>query len=218
MSVDSQNARDDLRLKLLDAALPHVPFDGWSDKALTLAAADLGVNPETARLMFPDGGVEMITLFSARADEVMATALSARSLTDFKVRERVILAVRLRVEANAAHREAARRAMTLLTLPQNAATGLKLAYNTADAIWQALGDPSTDYNFYTKRLILAGVFSATVLYWLGDDSAHSANTWGFLARRIDDVMRFEKAKAKMSKLGGAAHAMTRFAGRMRYGS
>lgn len=215
--MTAPDARDELRLKLLDAALAHVPFDGWGEMALDHAAADLGLDRDVARLMFPGGGVEMIALFSGQADDAMAAAVAGRGLDGFKVRDRVALAVRLRIEANAAHREAARRAMTLLALPQHAATGLKLAYDTADAIWRALHDPSTDYNYYTKRLILAGVFSATVLYWLGDDSDGWADTWAFLDRRIDDVMTFEKAKAKLSGLGDLAHTATRFMGRMRYG-
>jgi ubiquinone biosynthesis protein COQ9 len=218
MTHDATDAREELRRNLLHAALPHVPFDGWSDKTLLQAATDLRVSPDTARLMFPGGGVEMIALFSRLADEAMAAALADQPLSDLKVRERVILAVRTRIEANAAHREAARRAMTLLALPQNAATGMKLACDTADAIWRAVGDTSLDYNYYTKRLILAGVWSATVLYWLGDDSEGFADTWGFLERRVDDVVSLEKAKAKMSKAGDAARSMTRFMGRLRYGS
>ncbi len=207
-----------MRLQLLHAALPHVPFDGWSQKALDRAADDIGVDRDVARLMFPEGAVEMIALFSARADEAMTAALLARPLAGMKVRERVVLAVRLRIEANVEHREAARRAVAHLALPQYAPHGMRLAFDTADAIWRTLGDASTDYNYYTKRLILAGVFSATVVYWLDDDSDRFADTWGFLERRIGDVMTFEKTKAKIGKLGEKATEVVRWFGHRRYGS
>jgi ubiquinone biosynthesis protein COQ9 len=217
-SPGEPDPRAEMRLQLLHAALPHVPFDGWSQKALDRAADDIGVDRDVARLMFPEGAVEMIALFSARADEAMTAALLARPLAGLKVRERVALAVRLRIEANVEHREAARRAVAFLALPQHAPRGMRLAFDTADAIWRALGDAATDYNYYTKRLILAGVFSATVVYWLDDDSDGFADTWGFLERRIGDVMTFEKTKAKMSKLGEKATEAVRWFGHRRYGS
>ena len=123
----------------------------------------------------------------------MTVALAARTLSDLRFRDRVALAVRLRLER--ADREIVRRGMTLFALPQNAGAGSALLWGTADAIWTALGDSSRDVNWYTKRLTLSAVYSATVLYWLGDQSEGHADTWAFLDRRIEDVMRFEKAKA-----------------------
>lgn len=215
---EEPDPRAEMRLQLLHAALPHVPFDGWSEKALDRAADGINIQRDVARLMFPDGPVEMIALFSTRADEAMTATLLAQPLAELKIRERVAMAVRLRIEANTEHRDAARRAVAHLALPQHAAHGMRLAFDTADAIWRALGDTSTDYNYYTKRLILAGVFSATVVYWLDDDSEGFADTWGFLERRIGDVMTFEKTKAKMSKLGEKATEAVRWFGHRRYGS
>src|SRR4029077_14179482 len=94
-------------------------------------------------------------------------------------------------------REAARRALALLALPLNAGLGLKLLYRTVDAMWYAAGDTSADFNFYTKRAILAGVYSSTLLYWLNDRAEGSEATWSFLDRRIDDVMKFEKFKDRV---------------------
>ncbi len=181
--------------RLLDAALAHVAFDGWSQATLEAAITDTGINPLLARALFPRGGLDMSLAYHRRGDAMMLEAFEARDLSGLKVRERVALAVRLRLEM--ADREAVRRGATLLALPVHAAEGARAIWNTADAIWTALGDPSQDGNWYTKRAILGGVYSATVLYWLGDTSAGHEATWDFLDRRIDEVMRFEKAKAQV---------------------
>ena len=91
----------------------------------------------------------------------------------------------------------ARRAAAFLTLPPNATTGVKLLYNTVDAIWRAVGDTSTDFNFYTKRAILAGVYSTTLMRWFSDTGEDEEITNAFLQRRIDNVMQFEKFKAQV---------------------
>ena len=188
----------DLTEKLLDAALIHVPFDGWSDAALRAAAADCGVDMAAARAVFPRGGVDMALAFHKRGDAVMLSKLAEQDLSQLRFRDRVALAVRLRLDATE-DRELVRRGTTLFALPMHAADGARAIWGTADAIWTALGDSSTDYNWYTKRATLAGVYSSTVLYWLGDDSAGSAATWEFLDRRIDGVMQFEKVKGTVGK-------------------
>jgi ubiquinone biosynthesis protein COQ9 len=196
-SADSD--RDALRDRLLDAALVHVPFDGWTPASLSAAARDLGVPHPLAVNAFPGGAAEMIELWNRRSDERMLAALEARDLTELRFRDRVALAVRLRLEA-AGHREAVRRGLSFLALPQNSATGARCLYRTVDAIWHGLGDRSTDFSFYTKRGLLAGVYSATVLYWIDDRSEASSATWAFLDRRIADVMKLSQARQGLERL------------------
>ena len=191
-----------LREKLIDAAIAHVPFDGWGDKALAAAARDLGIDPALVHNAFPGGGIEMIEFHSRLADRRMVADFEQADTTGLKLREKVALAVRLRLSANTAHREAIRRALTILALPLHAALAARLLYRTVDAIWYGLGDKSTDYNFYTKRVLLAGVYSATLLYWINDKSAESAETWAFLDRRIAEVMLIPQAMGRLGKLAG----------------
>ncbi len=183
---------------LLDAALIHVPFDGWSDDALRAAAADTGTDLATARALFPRGGVDLALAFHRRGDAQMVERLQTEDLSHLRFRDRIAAAIRYRIEA-AEDRELVRRGTTLFTLPPYAADGVKAIWGTADQIWTALGDTSTDHNWYTKRATLSGVYSATVLYWLGDDSPNSVATWSFLDRRIDGVMQFERVKGAVQK-------------------
>jgi ubiquinone biosynthesis protein COQ9 len=180
---------DAVRDKLLDATLAHVPFDGWSETALATGAKAIGVDAATAHRAFPGGALAMIEYFNERADREMAAALARQEPAPPRLRDRIALAIRLRLEANAGHREAIRRGLTFLALPQNAPVGAKCLYRTVDAIWHAAGDMSTDFSFYTKRALLAGVYSATVLYWLNDASEGFTRSWAFLDRRLDEVLR-----------------------------
>jgi ubiquinone biosynthesis protein COQ9 len=194
--------------KLLDAALLHVAFDGWSEATFRAAVKDADVNPTVARALFPRGAVDLAIAYHKRGDMMMLKAIEEADLEDMRFRDKVIFAVRARIEA-AEDREAVRRGTTLFALPIYAADGAKLIWNTADAIWTALGDTSDDLNWYTKRASLSAVYSSTVLYWLGDDSLGHEATWDFLDRRIEDVMRFEKFKGQMkdNKLFGALTAV-----------
>lgn len=188
----------ELSERLLDAALIHVPFDGWGDAALAAAARDCGVDAATAKALFPRGGVDMALAFHQRGDAQLSARLAAEDLAHLRFRDRVAQAVRWRIEA-AADRELVRRGTTLFALPPYAADGARAIWGTADLIWTSLGDQSRDYNWYTKRATLSGVYSATVLYWLGDDSPASAETWKFLDRRLDEVMQIERIKAAARK-------------------
>lgn len=180
---------------ILDAALPHVAFDGWADSLVATAAEEAGVSPAEAQALFPRGAVDLALAFHARGDAQMLRALKAADLETMRFSDRIAHAVRLRLEAVGADREAVRRAASLFALPQNAAHGAGAVWSTANAIWDALGDKSDDLNWYSKRATLSAVYSATLLYWLGDESAGHEGTWAFLGRRIDDVMRIEKLKA-----------------------
>ena len=184
---------DDLKARVLDAALAHVPFDGWSERTLSAAIADVGVPSALARSLFPRGGVDLALAYHARGDAEMAARLAAMDLTAMRFRDRIAQAVRTRLEL--ADRELVRRGTTLFSLPMHAADGAKAIWGTADRIWTALGDTSRDLNWYSKRATLSAVYGATVLYWLGDESSDRQATWDFLDRRIDQVMQVEKLKA-----------------------
>lgn len=189
---------DPRRESLLLAMLDHVPFDGWTDTAFRAAARDAGIPPDMARVIAPRGGVDLAVDYHRRGDARMIARLADTDLSARRMRDRIAAAVRYRIDE--ADREIVRRGMTLFALPQNAATGASLLWGTADAIWTALGDTSQDVNWYSKRATLSAVYSATVLYWLGDHSDGYLDTWDFLDRRIDGVMRFEKAKARLKEI------------------
>ncbi len=191
------NPYEDAKDKLLDAALVHVAFDGWSEATFRAAISDSGLDDALARSICPRGAVDLALANHARGDKAMLERLKTTDLTALKFREKVALAVRFRLEA-ADDKEAVRRGTTLFALPQHAGDGAKAIWGTADIIWDALGDPSDDYNWYTKRATLSGVYSATVLYWLGDDSLDHQATWDFLDRRIENVMQIEKLKAQVN--------------------
>jgi len=184
------------REALLDAALTYVAFDGWSQAAFAAAAQDTGIAPDKARALYPRGAFDLAVAYHRRGDAIMLARLKAADLGRMRVRERVTFAVRTRIEA-ICDKEAARRASALFALPQNAPQGARLIWDTADAIWDALDDPSNDFNWYSKRMILSGVYSATVLFWLGDKSPDCGATWDFLDRRIGEVMNFEKFKGQL---------------------
>ncbi|MCV3271712.1 COQ9 family protein [Roseobacter sinensis] len=184
------------KTQLLDAALAHVPFDGWSEATFQAAIRDTDVSSTVARAICPRGAVDLAVAFHKRGDEAMEARLRSEDMSALKFREKVAAAVRFRLEA-VEDKEAVRRGTTLFALPIHAVDGAKLVWGTADAIWTALGDTSDDVNWYTKRATLSGVYSSTVLYWLGDDSPDAMATWAFLDRRIEDVMRIEKVKARV---------------------
>lgn len=181
---------------LLDAALPHVAFDGWSEASFNAAARDIDMTVEAARALAPRGAIDLAVAYHRRGDAAMVAKLAETDLSGMRFRDKVATALRIRLSVME-DREAVRRASTLFSLPNNATEGGKLVWETADHVWTALGDESRDGNWYSKRAILSGVWGATVLYWLGDDSAGFADTHDFIDRRIEDVMRFEKLKSQL---------------------
>lgn len=191
--MQADNSMDTAKSRLLTAALVHVPFDGWSDVTLRAAMADSGTAAGLAAGLFPRGGVDLAAAYHKWGDQMLRDALAQDDLTALRFRERVTHAVRLRLEL--VDQEAVRRGVALFALPQHIPEGAALIWGTADTIWSALGDTSRDINWYTKRATLSAVYSATVLYWLGDSSGGNADTWAFSDRRIENVMQFEKIKA-----------------------
>lgn len=195
---------DKARIELLEATLPHIAFDGWSLKSIQAGGRELGLEPVDAQNLFPGGVAELIETFSTHIDHQMMVSLEAQDLPAMKVRDRIAAAVRLRLELLEPHREAIRRGLTYLAMPQNAQLGLACLYRTVDAMWFAAGDRATDYNFYSKRLLLAGVYSSTLLFWLNDSSEGYSESWAFLDRRIGEVLkvggRFGKAMSSVLSL------------------
>ena len=196
MSTERDTAHDAVMANLLDAALMHVPFDGWSEATFRAAAQDIGVDEVLAGILCPRGAVDLALAYHARGDTAMLSRLQQADLTGLRFRDKIATAIRFRLEASE-DKEAVRRGSTLFAMPQYAGDGMKAIWGTCDTIWNALGDGSDDINWYTKRVSLSGVYSATVLYWLGDDSPGHQGTWDFLERRIDNVTQFEKLKAQV---------------------
>jgi ubiquinone biosynthesis protein COQ9 len=207
---------DELRARLAPLLAGNAAFDGWSDRALDATADAAGVDRDVARLAFAGGAAAMIEAWFAHIDAAMLDALPAETIGAMRVRERIIALVEARLAILAPDREALRRAQAVLALPTQWRLAARLGWRAADAMWRAAGDRATDYNHYSKRTILAGVYAATLLVFIDDASEGWADTRAFLARRIEGVMRFEKAKARMSATGDTRFSPMRFLGRLRY--
>lgn len=192
--------RDADRLALLEATLSHAAFDGWSQKAFDAGVKDAGIPADRALNAFPGGMSELLAFYHEVEDREMLQAMQRANVSEMRVRDRIAFAVKTRLQRNMRHREAIKSACSFLAMPHNAALALKLLYRTVDAMWYAAGDKATDFNFYTKRALLAGVYSSTVLYWLNDRSADCADTWAFLDRRIEEVMQVPKILGRISSV------------------
>jgi ubiquinone biosynthesis protein COQ9 len=206
---------DELRAALAPRLPAHAAFDGWSERALERAADELGVPADRARLAFPSGAVEMIDAWFDAQDVAMLAAFPADRIAALKIRERIRDLILFRLNSALPHREALRRAAAILAMPQNAPAGATLAWRSADRIWRLAGDTATDFNHYSKRAILIGVYASTLLVFLDDADEDLAETRAFLDRRIEDVMRFEKAKARW-RSSDRRFSLSRFLGRLRY--
>lgn len=209
-------ALDQLRLALAPALAEAAVFDGWTDAAIAAAAARHGVAAATARLAFPGGAMDMVAAWIGSVDAAMAAALPAERLGNLPMRERIRTLVQFRLDALAGREEALRRALAIMAMPQNAAHTARLAWRSADAMWRLAGDTAADFNHYTKRMTLAALYAATLLAFVDDTSADKADTRAFLARRIEGVMRFEKAKARFARTDDHGFSLTRLLGRLRY--
>ncbi|HVA35672.1 MAG TPA: COQ9 family protein [Stellaceae bacterium] len=185
-----------LRDKIVLAMLPDVPFEGWSRRALAHAARRLDLTGAELASLFPRGPRDAVAAFSDWADRATETALAKEHLGRLKLRERIALGVRTRLTVVEPHREAVRRMLAFLALPANLPLGPRLLYRTVDTLWHAAGDRSTDFSFYTKRGLLAGIYAATTLHWLDDKSPDHAATLAFLDRRIGEVMQIPKLRSR----------------------
>lgn len=184
--------------KLLDAVIEDATFDGWSDETLETSAQRLGISKGEIILAAPEGVTSLLKLWAEQADAYTATTLQSQDLSNLKIRERIALGVRTRIEFFSNHKESARRASHAIAAPWRASLGPKLIWDAADTIWSALGDKSTDQNWYSKRMVLSGVIGTTLSTWLASDDEEDA-TWQYLDDRIENVMQFEKTKAQFKK-------------------
>lgn len=207
---------DEIRAVLAPLIAANAAFDGWGEAARDAAADAGGVDRDVALVAFPGGAVDMIDAWFGQVDAAMATALPPERLATMKIRAKITALVEARLNVIAPHREALRRALAILAMPQNIVRGARLGWRAADLMWRAAGDTATDYNHYTKRTILAGVYAATITVFLDDESAGWADTRAFLARRIEGIMRFEKAKAGFVARTEHRPSLSRFIGRLRY--
>lgn len=207
---------DEVRAHLAPLIPAHAAFDGWGPEAVALAASQAGIDPDIARLAFKDGAVQMIDAWFRSVDHAMAAKFSAEELAAMKIRDRITALVWARIEIVAPDREALRRALTILAMPQNAATAAKMGWRAVDLMWRLAGDKATDFNHYTKRMTLGAVYASTVMALLDDETAELSDTRAFLDRRIGNVMQFERFKADFKSRAHHRPSLSRFIGRLRY--
>ena len=215
-SIGGDDSLDALRLSLAPALADAAAFDGWSMAAVRNAAEAAGVNPDTAEYALGGGAMAMIEAWVHSVDAAMAQALPPEHLATLKIRERIRTLVQFRLDAIAHQKEALRRALAIMAMPQNVPRALQLGWHSADAMWRLAGDTATDYNHYTKRLTLGSIYAATLAVFVDDTSPDHADTRAFLERRIEGIMKFEKAKARLLKPRDEQFSPARLLGRLRY--
>jgi ubiquinone biosynthesis protein COQ9 len=213
--MDSVSPLERLRRELALAVGENAMFDGWTRAAVDSAAGQLGIDPVQARLAMPKTQARMIDVYIQEVDRALEAWFTPQRLKPMKIREKIRALVWHRLEIMGPAREAVRRALAILAMPQNVPLALRAGWRSADLMWRIAGDTSTDFNYYTKRMTLGAVYGSTLLVWLDDQSEGWSETAVFLDRRIDDVMRFEKFKAEWR--GSSEHlSPSRFLGRLRY--
>jgi ubiquinone biosynthesis protein COQ9 len=207
---------DDLRMRLAPLVAANAAFDGWTRDAVFMAADNAGVDRDIAALAFDGGPMVMIDAWFAATDAAMLARFAPGQLAAMKIRARITALVEARLDLLAPHREALRRAQAILAMPANVTRAAQLGWRAADVMWRAAGDVATDYNHYSKRATLAAVYAATMLVFVNDESEDHAESRAFLARRIDGIMRFEKAKSQLMPGSDQHFDLARFLGRLRY--
>jgi ubiquinone biosynthesis protein COQ9 len=207
---------DDLRARLAPLIAANAGFDGWSPQAVAMAADQAGVDKDIAALAFQHGALSMITAWFGTIDAAMLERLPPETLAAMKIRKRITALVEARLTLLAPHREALRRAQAILAMPRHVTEAARLGWHAADVMWRAAGDTAVDYNHYTKRATLGTMYAATLLTFVNDESEGFAESRAFLARRIEDIMRFEKAKARLTAQSDMHFSPARFLGRLRY--
>lgn len=214
--MESSSPLEQLRRRLALAVGENAVFDGWTERAVDSAAAQLGIDPVQARLAMPKNQTGMIDLYIQAVDRALEAWFTPKRLAGMKIREKIRALVWRRLEIMGPAREAVRRALAILAMPQNLPLALGISWRTADLMWRIAGDTSTDYNHYTKRMTLGAVYGSTLLAWLDDDGEGWSDTGAFLDRRIDNVMAFEKWKAEWRGSSNQRLSLSRFLGRLRY--
>lgn len=216
ISMTDPSPLEQLRRQLALAVGENAVFDGWTQKAVDSAAAQLGIDPVQARLAMPKSAIGLIDTYIEEVDRGLQAYFTPERLAGLKIRDKIRSLVWRRLEIMAPAREAIRRALATLALPQNIPHALRLSWRSADLMWRIAGDASTDFNHYTKRMTLGAVYGSTLLVWLDDGSEGHAETAAFLDRRIENVMNFEKLKADWRGSSDRRLSFSRFLGRLRY--
>ncbi|MGN6058855.1 MAG: COQ9 family protein [Sphingomicrobium sp.] len=214
--MENPSPLEQLRRRLALAVGENAVFDGWTKQAVDSAAGQLGVDPVQARLAMPKSQAAMIDLYIQEVDRGLEAWFTPERLAGMKIREKIRSLVWKRFEIMGPAREAVRRALAILAMPQNLPLALRISWRTADRMWHIAGDTSTDFNHYTKRMTLGVVYASTLLVWLDDQSEDWSDTAAFLGRRIDDVMKIEKVKAEWRGSSANRLSISRFLGRLRY--
>ena len=213
--MESPSPRERLRRQLALAVGENAVFDGWTKAAVDAAAGQLGIDPVQARLAMPKTQAGMIDVYIQEVDRALEAYFTPERLSSLKIREKIRALVWRRLEIMGPAREAVRRALAILAMPQNVPLALRIVWRTADLMWRIAGDASTDFNHYTKRMTLGAVYGSTLLVWLDDQNDGWSETAAFLDRRIDEVMRFEKFKGEW-RGSSERLSVSRFLGRLRY--
>lgn len=188
---------ESLEKKIIKIVVQSVVFDGWSNELIRKACLELGIDYQISKTLFPRGVIDIAIANHKDGDNKMIKILMDEDFDNFKVRQKITFAIKSRIQILQNDKEFVKKTMSFFSLPQNFLDGNQLIWGTSDAIWDFIGDESSDYNYYTKRLILSGVYGSVVLFWLGDDSKNDSSTWEFLDRRIQNVMNFETFKNKI---------------------
>ena len=216
MTAMTPSPLEQLRRRLALAVGENAVFDGWTRAAVDSAAQQVGVDPVQARLAMPQSQAAMIDLYIQEVDRALEAYFTPKRLHGMKIREKIRSLVWRRLEIMGPAREAVRRALAILAMPQNLPLALRISWRTADLMWRIAGDTSTDFNHYTKRMTLGAVYGSTLLVWLDDQTEGWSETAAFLDRRIDDVMKIEKLKAEWRGSSDRRLSLSRFLGRLRY--
>ena len=212
--MDGPSPLETLRHRLALVTGENAVFDGWSKAAVDTAADQLGIDRDRARLAMPKTAAGLVETYIQGVDRALEEQLPPAKLDGLKIREKIRTLVWTRLEIMGPAREAVRRALSILAMPQNVPLGLRTGWHTADLMWRMAGDTSTDFNHYTKRMTLGAVYGSTLVTWLDDQSEGWSDTAAFLDRRIDNVMQFEKLKAEWRRQ--EHFSVSRFLGRLRY--
>jgi len=214
--MESPSPLEKLRRELALAVGENAVFDGWTAKAVDSAAGQLGIDPVKARLAMPKSRAAMIDLYIREVDRALEGWFTPKRLAGMKIRAKIRALVWHRLEIMGPSREAVRRALAILAMPQNLPLALRISWRTADLMWRIAGDTSTDFNHYTKRMTLGAVYGSTLIVWLDDETEGWRDTAAFLDRRIENVMSFEKWKAEWRGSSERGLSISRFLGRLRY--
>jgi ubiquinone biosynthesis protein COQ9 len=207
---------DELRLALAPFVADAAVFDGWGEEAVKSAAAQQGVDVDLALYAFAGGEMALIGAWIASIDAAMEQALPKEVLATLSIRERIRRLIRFRLDAQNGREESLRRALSIMARPTNLLSTAKLGWHSADVMWRLAGDTAVDFNHYTKRATLAGIYAASLSVFAQDESLGKVDTMAFLDRRIEGVMRFEKLKRQFAPKDNMQFSPARLLGRLRY--